>query len=588
MIGKRLVNTGEAAPFDPLQNFETVTYTGNGSTQKITGYIRKGAAFNGSSSYIQLSNNDIITSDNFSVSFWITQNNKSTDTEYREIFSQQANNNRGWFLGKDGNTTAYRIFGVHYTSNMNLSSSWSHIVCTLDGTNIKVYQNGSLVDTMAWTGFRTSSVGQNDSGTRIGRQYATFGEYWDGSIDQVRIYSSALSASDVEALASETNVPTANLVAHYKLDGNATDEQGSYNGTATSITYSDPAEFPTYDGTATNVSYAYDGTPTNVSFVGTSFQPDFIWFKARNFDWFHIVYDSIRGLNKELVPNSTLAESIATDGLASFNANGFTISGGGYVTNRSGYDYVAWCWKAGGSAVTNTNGTIASTVSANTDAGFSIVKYDGATNATTDTSNNGGSYWNVGHGLSSPPEMVIVKKTNNVGSWYVGALDGWTVGRHLILNATAAQATEDILWGNQNPTSTTFGLGGWDVVNRNGDSYIAYCFHSVDGYQKVGSYTGTNATNAVTTGFEPRFLMVKLTSAINGQWVMYDNSRSGSNPRTKKLAANQSVAENDSGLLGGDSVHQVNFTSTGFELLETSGSVNTNKLNETYIYMAFK
>jgi hypothetical protein len=233
-------------------------------------------------------------------------------------------------------------------------------------------------------------------------------------------------------------------------------------------------------------------------------------------------------------------------------------------------------WKAGGTAVSNTEGSITSSVSANPDAGFSIVKYDGATNATTDTSNNGGSYWNVGHGLSSPPEMVIVKKTNAGGGWYVGfnlsGVGSFDIGSHLVLNATAAKVdtTSDILWGNQNPTSTTFGLGGWDVVNRNGDSYIAYCFHSVDGYQKVGSYTGNRPTDVVIdTGFAPRFVMIKC-NASGESWTVVDSSR-----EDNLLHPNTSGAE--------QSYTGVSLTSTGFTVHD-SGLSNTN--GATHIYLA--
>jgi hypothetical protein len=195
----------------------------------------------------------------------------------------------------------------------------------------------------------------------------------------------------------------------------------------------------------------------------------------------------------------------------------------------------------------------------------------------------------IGHGLSSTPEFIITKGlsgTDPITNWKVY---NSTIGntKYLHLNASTAAASASV-WNNTSPTSSVFSLGNSADNNGNGTIFIAYCWHSVAGYSKIGSYTGTNAINTITTGFEPRFLMVKLTSAINGQWVMYDNVRSATNPRTKKLAANSSVVENDGGLLGGDSAHQVNFTSTGFELLETSGGVNTNKLNETYIYMAFK
>jgi hypothetical protein len=378
------------------------------------------------------------------------------------VYAKQNASTNGLLIGNFGgsnsnieiyryNTSGTNILTGSFTSTGITADEWQHIAIVFTATTAKLYRNGSQVSSTL-TG---SAVTYPADFTEfyIGGNYSSSFDL-NGRVGDFRVHSSALSDSQV-------------LQNFYA-------SKGEYG-------------------------LRYDGTPTNVSFVGTSFQPDFVWIKHRTNTYYHALFDSVRGIYP-LHSNTTGAEDTAGIlTLGSYDSNGFTTGNDNGTTNGNGDSYVAWCWKAGGAAVSNTDGSITSTVSANQDAGFSIVKYDGATNATTDTSNNGGSYWNVGHGLSSPPEMVIVKKTNNAGGWYVGfnlsGVGSFDIGSHLVLNTTAAKVdtTSDILWGNQNPTSTTFGLGGWDVVNRNGDSYIAYCFHSVDGYQKVGSYTGGSA-----------------------------------------------------------------------------------------------
>ena len=545
------------------------------------------AVFNGSTSKINFGNvlNTTFES-NWSVSAWINFNSGTSGA----IFQKGLNILNGQYIRLYTRSSTPRIqFGYSEGSangvNMSTNSydpagkGWVHIVGTADYSgSFKLYVNGSLVETQAVTGGAPSfsmadplHIGYNGDG----------GGYVNGNIDDVRLYSSVLTSTEVEYLYKNdtSNIPTANLASHWKLNGNANDSIGSINGTETDITYSDGVS---YNGTATNVLYAYDGTPTNVSFAGTSFQPDFVWLRSRTQNDNHYLQDVVRGATRRLHSNLNVAEqSPDANRFTSFDTNGFTVGSDNSV-NMTGHDYVAWCFKAGGSAVQNTDGSITSSVSANQDAGFSVVKYDGATNATTDTSDNGGSYWNVGHGLSSPPEMVIAKKTNNVGGWYVGfnisGVGSFDIGSHLVLNSSAAKVdtTSDILWGNQNPTSTTFGVGGWDVINRNGDSYIAYCFHSVDGYQKVGTYTGVSSGVTITTGFRPRFIMVKSTSNVEN-WSILDTIRGSQ----KSLSPNLSDVETNT------SLHTFTVSDTGFSFPDQSiADAMLNENGYQYIYLA--
>ncbi len=785
MLNKRLINTGEEAAFDPLQNFETVTYTGNGGTQKITGYIRKGAAFNGSSSYVRLPNNLInnISPQAFSVSFWINPSVYASSRGVLGAYGYTSGVNHGWVIYLNSNLI--RFLSYSSNGNMDFSSSaaiplntWTHVVVTYDSSNCTIYLNGSSDNSVSTPGNRTytsshpytlganddagtivghitakldqvrifskaisssevttlynedydsstksttdifddgsgialyeldedandtgasstpidsgqsgvfngtssyislsntafhyttlsisawikvdsfsstnqiiqnyesggspqnsgflfrtttggkvsfvgysSSVGIVDSTTvlstgiwyhvaavitpsswkiyvngddvstnvttntiaynsttpcSIGRSDYTGGSggYFDGQIDDLRIYNDALTATEVGYLADDddANIPTGNLQAYYKLDGNANDTQGNYNGTANNVTYSDPAVVET----------GYNGTPSNVNFLGMAFQPDFVWIKQRAGSAAnHLLFDSIRGAYKQIMSNTTSSGVDRTSvdkGLTSFDSNGFTVkdtstgdyeingpNGGTYSGNGS---YVAWAWKAGGTAVSNTDGSITSTVSANPDAGFSIVKYTG--NNTNST---------VGHGLSSAPELVLYKVLSAAGNWTVYS-STLTDSHYLKLNTTDGQISEIYNIFNGQPDASVLKLGSGGSINGNSYEYIAYCFHSVDGYQKVGSFDGTGTTtgNIVTTGFRPRFLMWKSTIGT-GNWQIVDSIRSPLADKRNYLYSDLSQGEDVT------SYDIVDFNDDSFQMKQQY----SNKSNETYIYLA--
>jgi len=278
-----------------------------------------------------------------------------------------------------------------------------------------------------------------------------------------------------------------------------------------------------------------------------------VWGKARTDSISHILFDSVRGKNKQLSSNTTSAEVTRTSLAYDFTDDGFIVTTAGNLANAE--DYVAWCWKSGGDAVTNAIGTITSDVSANVDAGFSIVKYSGTGTAQT-----------IGHGLSSAPELIITKGLTSVTNW---ATYSATLGatKYLVLDGTnAAISTSAAAWNNTAPTSSVFSVGS-------GFSYtsgIAYCFHSVAGYQKVGTYNGNGTTNVVNTGFQPRFVMVKASSHASS-WYIVDSARTDDN----FLSPDLSNAEyTDSG--------KINFTSTGFTLT----SISYNNSGYTWIYLA--
>jgi hypothetical protein len=309
---------------------------------------------------------------------------------------------------------------------------------------------------------------------------------------------------------------------------------------------------------------------------GQSFTPEFVWIKNRSAAHSHQLYDIVRGYgsDKNLKSNNTDEEGVfgGTNGYVSAVSSSqiTTVSGTqptayGEFVNQSTRNYVAWCWKANGAGVSNTAGTITSTVSANTDSGFSIVQYTGATSST------------VGHGLSQRPEFIMVKRiSNNTDNW-VGNHIGLSNGDNglISLNTTNAEGSISGYWGTIG--ASTFGTGSNPAfTNATNDAHIAYCFHSVDGFSKFGAYTGNGSATgpSITTDFEPTFLMIKRTDST-GDWIIHDSARDATNPRTAFLEPNTTDAEG-SGL-------DVDFNSTSFQIKSSSATVNAN--GGTYIYM---
>jgi hypothetical protein len=333
-----------------------------------------------------------------------------------------------------------------------------------------------------------------------------------------------------------------------------------------------PTTYAIPDGRTVMAATTYTGTGAAQSISnavnGVSFQPDFIWFKSRAQAYGHVLNDSVRGVTKTLSSESTSAEVTVSAGqdLTAFNSNGFSVGTVNYNSpNNSASNPVAWQWKAGGTAVSNTAGSITSSVSANTTAGFSVVTYTGSGSAAT-----------VGHGLGVAPSFVIVKFRTEVENWYCyHASIGNT--KAILLNTTgAATGASATYWNNTTPTSSVVSLGGTTSAPY---TYVAYCFAAVAGYSAFGSYTGNGSTDGpfVYTGFRPRWVMIKCTSDAAQVWLLLDTSRSTYNVASENLIPNESSAESTN--------PRLDFLSNGIKIRNTYGNQNTS--GSTYIYACF-
>ena len=339
----------------------------------------------------------------------------------------------------------------------------------------------------------------------------------------------------------------------------------------------DPAIDPAQDDVPEDYfnTVLYTGTGAAQSITGVGFQPDWVWLKSRSDAYGHQLFDAVRGTTKFLSSNVTNAEATNATTLTSFDSDGFSI-GNNPGINTASDNHVSWNWLAGNGTSSNTDGTITSTVSANQKAGFSVVTF------TTDGTNT-----NVGTGLSSsaPLDMVVIKRRDSTSEWQVGhrfSGQGLNFAYHLELNSTAALSGSGPYFMGTQATSNGdriyLASGTYGVSSA---TWVAYCFQSVEGFSKFGSYTGNGSASDgpfVYTGFRPAFVLMKDTGSTE-QWQMVDSARDTYNVVDSCLFPNSSGAEATA-----SSIHR-DFLSNGFKVRTSDTSQNAS--GRTYIYMAF-
>ena len=313
----------------------------------------------------------------------------------------------------------------------------------------------------------------------------------------------------------------------------------------------------------------YTGTGGTQAITGVGFQPDWVWLKARSSAYSHQLFDVVRGATKLLSSEETSAEQTLS-GVTAFGSDGFTV-GSDAGSNNNTTTFASWNWKAGGSASSNTDGSITSTVSANTTSGFSIVSYTG----------NGTDGATVGHGLTSP-KLVLIKDRDNATPWLMYGYPNHPAfpndGSLIKLNENSAMVTDDSTTELSIGSSTVTFVDAGSAINANSTQFIMYCFQEKKGFSKFGSYVGNGSTNGsyIHLGFSPAFVMVKRTDSTSN-WGMYDSGRDVDNVVTYGINANTTAADDTSDFM--------DFLSNGFK--HRSTSVNRNGSGATYIFMAF-
>ena len=314
---------------------------------------------------------------------------------------------------------------------------------------------------------------------------------------------------------------------------------------------------------------------SNQSVTGVNFSPDFLWLKPRDYADNHGLIDSVRGGNYNLWSNSTSAEQDNTGGndAVTLDSDGFTVNRFSNSWNRNGYLFVSWNWKAGGTASNNEDGTITSSVSANTDAGFSIISYTG----------NGTNGATVGHGLSQKPDLVIYKARSQASHNWIVYSSPLGATKRLKLDLTDAESTSSSQFNDTEPTSSVVTLGTFNNINQSSETFIAYAFHSVDGFSKIGTYQGNGNNDGpfIYTGFQPAFFLVKKYAIVGGDnWAIYDNKRNETNVMNTQVYPDSSSTEESS------SARNIDFVSNGIKIRGTNSRTN-DASTHSFLYMAF-
>lgn len=424
-----------------------------------------------------------------------------------------------------------------------------------------------------------------ESGTRESESGASYtdgdviGLYINSDSSEISFYKNNALQGGTAFTISDLN----NLVPFVQQASGTGSVSGTFNFGSNAFTYTPPgsalalstANFPEPTigpNSATLTSEVFDAVlyTGNGTVIGSggktisslAFQPDFTWIKNRDATDSHMLFDAVRGATKYLESDTTDAEVTATESLASFTATGFTL-GNNVAVNTNTEDYVAWNWKANGSGATNEDGAIDSTVSVNQGAGFSIVNYTGTGSTTT-----------VGHGLGVAPNFIIFKDREE-GAGYnwasYSSMLGATYNTGGLDQTNAADAHANY-FNNTAPTSTVFTVSTYGVVNTSADVMLAYCFASIDGFSKFGSWVGESAGEFIYTGFRPAFVLMKRTSNASG-WYIFDDAR-GFNGALGWLGPNVTTAEG---------------STSGFQILSNGfrDSAWIGDTGETIIYAAF-
>nr|BAR23397.1 hypothetical protein [uncultured Mediterranean phage uvMED] len=459
-------------------------------------------------------------------------------------------------------------------ANPNLSNTGVFLILVNSSNNVQRYIGSSFTSfDSAYGNPAVGSVLQVAYDADADKLWLGMNNVWMGSGSS----ANGNPGAGFEATASNVSdpFPSVNLVTSAL----------SVNFGQRSFSYSAPSNFkalntaslptPTIaDGSDYFDTLLYTGTGANQSISGLSFgsAPDFVWIKRRNGAGQHVLTDSVRGTSKQLFSSLANAEQTSTTGITSFDSDGFSL--GTNVsptgsTNGSSSTYAAWCWDVGTSTVSNTDGSITSSVRVSQTAGISIVGWTASAAGST-----------IGHGLNAAPEMIIAKSRTTTQPWvvYHSALGK---GGVLQLHSTAANITTySEYWGTAEPSSTVFGTytGAHPWANNAGDM-VAYCFAPVESYSSMGVYTGNGSADGpfVFTGFKPRFVIIKRTDASGNDWQLYDTARSTFNEMDDKLKANTSDAEIVE--------HPIDFLSNGFKPRNTANGSNGS--GATYIYASF-
>jgi len=461
------------------------------------------------------------------------------------------------------------VFQVKTDAILRDPSAWYHVVIAVDTTQstaanrVKIYINGTQQTSFATASYPSQNhqLYMNSSALHyVGENAATsYTAFLNGYLTEVHfVDGQALAATDFGELDDNNNWNPKEFSGTYGTNGFKLNFSDNSSNEALGYDQSVATPSPNPDGGMDVVTWTGNGSTQTIS--GLGFQPDFVWIKARSAAYDHYLQDVVRGATKTLEANQTGAETTNADGVTEFTSDGFKLGAGTGNTapNVTNVTYVGWAWKAGGAAVSNTDGSLTSQVSASTDYGFSIV--------TGTTPSSGVSSY--GHGLDTAPKLMLVKLSNVSANWHIYSEELGNTG--YLYFTSAAAGTTTALWDSTSPTNSVFTLGTSFDGSYN---FVAYCWSEVSGFSKFGSYSGSGSSgNAVTTGFKPRYVLLKRTDST-GNWFIFDSARGTGKTVWADLPDDE------------ESSYSITITANGFTVNGTASGMNAT--GGTYIYAAF-
>jgi len=476
----------------------------------------------------------------------------------------QSGDNHYLYYGHNGNT---RGNGTSSTSYGSSYSTGTIIGCALDMDNGKIYwsKDGTFQNSgNPATGTNAAHTGIN---TNFG-YYMAFTDYNSGANGAVTINSGQDSSFAGEKSTGSANASDGNGFGDFYY----TPPSGFLAVCSANMPTSeeiDPAETDNEYPAKNFGVVTYSGTGSTQAITGLGFKPDLVWIKGRDDTTDHRLVNSSIGVGKALRSNTNGGDVSEANGVTAFGNDGFTVgSETGY--NGSTINFVTWAWKAnGGTTSTNTSGTIASTVQANTNAGFSIVTYTGTGTAGT-----------IGHGLGKAPEWILVKNRDQADDWVIYHIFNGNT-HYVKLNSNAGKL-DNTFWNDTTPSSSVFSVSTHHSNNASTEKYVAYCWAGIEGFSSFGGWT-TASDNVkgpfIHCGFKPKFVMIKMMQTGDG-WGILDSVRNTYNPRNTILFANTTAANST------NEAYDVDFLSTGFQVT-TSNAQHNHTSYDPYIYMAF-
>jgi hypothetical protein len=457
-------------------------------------------------------------------------------------------------------------------------------ICGISARTVAPFSSLSSADEVYYQNNYVVTNGSTTSGLNTIVAGDVIGITWDGSSNQIKFYRNNSLQTTVTASSGKT---------YFAGFGGIVNNTASINFGQRPFAYTAPSGFkalcttnlpePTIADGSTAMDVAlYTGNGSTQTISGLNFSPDLVWIKTRSAVEHHVLVDAVRGTSKNLFSSTTSAEETSNPygSVTAFNSDGFAVGGGSIDQSRvngNSVTHAAWTWDAGSSTVTNTEGSITSSVRASASSGFSVITYSG----------NGVGGASVGHNLGVAPGFFVCKRRSGTGNWY--AYHSALGGNYAIdLNGTAAASSNAAYWNNTNPSSTVITLSSTASVeiNGSGDTYVIYAWAPVAGYSSAFSYTGNGDSSGpfVYLGFRPKWLLVKETTNSNS-WFLLDATRSPYNYAGDTLWPNLSNQENDTSINPNTTYNNFDFLSNGFK--PRSAYSGTNRSGGTYIGFAF-